>query len=321
MELKDELFEEFSPVENEKSNANEGGMVAARKELPPVKLPFPESDYDKKGNLKKVRGRMLKKLLKAEFKHYLPLTLAFMGILLLTAIFCGLGLRSSQGGLEQETYIPDSAWITSLLLFIGCLVGAVAFAAVYPIARYNKNFFQNEGYLTFSIPASVEEHVFAKRLAAVLCSYAMTLVAIIAIFLAVLISGDMELPNFNEVGIFSIFNEAYLTGGNAVVHIVECLISAMIGGIMMPSLYAVLTCLLSKSAGKRKTATTIFLVFIGVAILDSFGASFLTTENLFPDTALWSHLLAWFSIALQAAFTVGCIWFEIWYLKNKLDLK
>ena len=45
-------------------------------------LPFPATDYDKNGKLKKVRGRVLKKLLKYEFKALLkPIFIAAIAIL------------------------------------------------------------------------------------------------------------------------------------------------------------------------------------------------------------------------------------------------
>ncbi len=331
MELKDDLFEEFAPEEKEKANEKEQANETANsgtnaKEPPksafteksePVKLPFPPKDYDKKGNLKKVRGRVLKKLIKNEIKHYLPFTLGFMGMLVLTGIFCGIGLR----GLDFTSDVTNIVNLTSLLLFIGCCVGALAFTAAYPIARYDKNFFKNEGYLTFSIPASMEEQVLAKRIVAVLCAYAMSIVLVLSVFLAVLCAGEMswELPW--EAGIFALSNEVYLKGGHAVAYMLESLLSAMVGGILTPSVFAVLACLLSKASGKRKVGLIILLIFLGTTVVDVFSATFLTTDNIFPRTVAWAHISIWLSILLEGAIAAGCILFEIWYLKHKLDLK
>ncbi len=331
MELKnDGVFEEFSVQKEVPASATnaEGGISTTSirgEELPPVKLPFPEKDYNKKGELKKVRGRMLKKLLKSEFKHYLPLTLCFMGLLLLTSIFCGVGLRKMVF-LDETTNTPffDIVSLTSILLFIGCCVGAAVFTAVYPIARYEKNFFQNEGYLTFSVPASMEEHVLAKRIMAVLCTCAMAIVLILSIVLALVIGGLawFEEGFFGEQ-IFAFQNDAYMKGGHAVAYIIESILSALVGAVMLPSVYGVFTCLFSKLAGKRKTGFVILLIFLAVGIFDSLSASFLTgaRESLFPQTAAWAHILCWLGIVAQAAITVGCVCFEVWFLKRKLDLK
>ncbi len=336
MELKDDLFEEFAPEEKEKANekeqANETANLGTNAKEPPksaftgknapVKFPFPPKDYDKKGNLKKVRGRMLKKLIKNEIKHYLPFTLGFMGLLLLTGIFCGLGMRDAfQSDPAREGVFPEIVNVTSLFLFIGCCMGALIFALAYPISRYEKNFFQNQGYLTFSIPASMEEHVLAKRIVAVLCAYAMSIVLVISVFLAVLCSGEMRWETPWGEGIFALSNEVYLKGGHAVAYMLESLLSAMIGGIMAPSVFAVLACLLSKASGKRKVGLIILLIFLGTTILDVFSATFLTTDNIFPRTVAWAHISIWLSIVLEGAIAAGCILFEIWYLKHKLDLK
>ncbi len=319
MELKqDDFFDEMIETQ---------APVAANGEVAEVTLPFPEKDYDKKGKLKRVRGRMLKKLLKSEAKHYLPVTLCIMGLLLITGIFCGVGLRRTQFTDDPTGNTPffDIMEITSLLLFIGCCFGALVFATVYPISRYEKNFFQNEGYLTFSIPASMEEQVLAKRIAAAICSYATSIVLILSIFLAILVSGE-GLIVFEDLGRMQIFasqNDAYMEGGHAAAYMLESLLSAIISGVMVPSVFAVLTCLFSKISGKKKTGLIILLIFAAAIVFDSISAALLTGagESIFPQTPAWAHVLVWLSILAEGAVTVGCICFEIWYLKHKLDLK
>ncbi len=340
MELKDDLFEEFAPDEKEREGevpvaatgenqapngqekGNEAPKYAFTEKSEPVKLPFPPEDYDKKGNLKKVRGRVLRKLIKNEIKHYLPFTLGFMGLLLLTGIFCGLGMREVlQSTPAAEGVFPEIVNVTALLLFIACCTGALIFATAYPIVRYEKNFFQSQGYLTFSIPASMEEQVLAKRIVAALCSYAMSIVLVLSVFLVVLCSGDMRWETPWKEGIFALSNEVYLKGGHAVAYMIESLLSAMVSGVTVPSVFAALACLLSKTSGKRKVGLIILLIFLGTTVVDAFSATFLTTDNIFPRTAVWAHISVWLSILLEGAVAVGCILFEVWYLKHKLDLK
>ena len=54
-------------------------------ETKPVKLAFPEEDYDRNGKLKRVRGRMLKKLLKYEWKGLIPVFL-LLGTALVSSV-------------------------------------------------------------------------------------------------------------------------------------------------------------------------------------------------------------------------------------------
>ena len=61
-------------------------------EEPKMVNPFPEEDYNKKGKLRRVRPRILKKLLKYEFKAYLTPMLIMLAALFAHAIaLCVLG--------------------------------------------------------------------------------------------------------------------------------------------------------------------------------------------------------------------------------------
>ena len=71
----EEFFEEFK------------SETAPMVEDTPIKLPLPDEDFNEFGQVKKVRGRMLKKLLKNEMKHYLPILLGLGGLILLLSIF------------------------------------------------------------------------------------------------------------------------------------------------------------------------------------------------------------------------------------------
>ncbi len=321
MELKDDLFEN----ENEKEKrplptVNQAPTYATKEELPSVKLPLPEKDFNKKGKLKKVRGRVLKKLLKQEFRHYLPITLGLMGLLLFTALFCGLSLRSLTKSNADAAMLPSLFTVSSILLFILCCSGSALFISIYPIARYDKNFFKNEGYLTFSVPVSMEEHVFAKRIAAVVCSYAMAAVIALSIGIIALLVGGTGL--FREIGSFlKMLSGTEVVGRHVVWYFIELALSALVGGVLTPSLYGALTCALSKITGKQKTWVVILIVFIAAMVLNTFSASNIVYGGFFPATLAWLHISMWISIIGQILATVACIFFEIWYLKKKLDLR
>ncbi len=313
---KDVFFEE--PI------ANEGGTY----ENTEVVLPFPPKDFKKNGRLKRLRGRVLGRLLKAELTYYLPILLTVVGLLLFSGLFFGISLRQELK--NTDYYDTDHTTmffvVTSAMFFLFACVGGFVFMQIYPVVRYNKSFFQNEGYLTFSLPASMEEQVFAKRIAAVACSLIVGLAVALSIGVVMLFNGSF----LGELGkdIFNslLFELEYAYGANlraqGWLFIVEAVLSLLIGVVMLPCLYAVLSCLLSKTAGKRKAGLTILLVFIGVGIVQAFLSYLLGFGEAFlPDTPVGLHISAWISIALELALTVGSILLEIWYLKNKLDLK
>ncbi len=309
MDVKDDFFDE--PLQNE----------APMSEFAEVPLPFPEKDYNKKGQLKKVRGRVLGKLLKCEFKYYLPIFCTVMALVLFSGVFFSFALRSYLAAMDTEAYYNASdrefflTFFSGLLFVAGC-TGGLLYAQIFPVLRYNKNFFQSEGYLTFSVPASVEEHVFAKRIAAIVISLATFFVVALTILFAVLVNGGLD-------NVIEIFKDLFgVTGVSGAFLGIELALSGLFGGLLMISLYAVVSCFLSKSSGKRKMGTTILLVFIGVGILESLLSYLLTFgEMFFPTTELGMHLFTCLTILVQAALTVVCTLVEIWYLKKKLDLK
>lgn len=290
-----------------------------------VTLPFPKSDYNKKGELKKVRGRVLKKLLKSEWKHYALVTGILMAWVLIMGLIFGLVSRTTLT--DSEGYYENSGEILlsllTTLLFVFTCSGAILFAQIYPVVRYNKNFFQNEGYLTFSIPASMEEHVFAKRIAAILCTVAMFLAVLLASLLALFISGGLYSMGEEISFYIEIFSEfGFSTPGEGVLSVIESVISGIIGLFLLPAAYGAMSCALSKSTGNKKLFTVLVLVFLAVGIAESVLSSLLVYgTDWLPSTIVGRHIANWISIFLQAGLAVGCTAFEIFYLKHKLDLK
>ncbi len=312
---KDEGFEEAMKNEavTPELTQNEPTMSA-------MKLSFPETDYAKNGKLKKVRGRVLAKLLKCEFKYYLPAILTVMAIVLFSGVFFAFALRA-ENNLHDNPYVRVDrkllfALITSMLLFIFGCIGSMLFSQILTVMRYNKNFFKEEGYLTFSVPASMEEHVLAKRIAAVCVTLMVGAIVAISIVIVFAVNGDVR-------DLWNIFTNIFeLDGAHAALFTVESFIFGAVSILFMPSLYGVVSCFLSKTTGKKKMGITIILVFLAVALVESLLSMFLTSSELFfPQTAVGLHLMIWGNIVLQAGLTVGCIFLEIWYLKNKLDLR
>ncbi len=181
--LKDEFFDDYADNRNggkridapKPSNGNRSGR------------PFPDEDYDKNGKLRKVRGRVLKKLLKYEFKAYLnPMLIMFAALFALALGLCVLGCFLTPEDFEYQA--EDSgrmiAWAIALVIFIWVALTAIFFPLGFSWKHYHKQFFTSQGYLTLSIPASPEEHILAKRIAAVIAMAVGTVAAILAIIIA-----------------------------------------------------------------------------------------------------------------------------------------
>ncbi len=302
MDVKDEFFDDVEQNEAPVSETN-------------TDLPFPAEDYNKQGKLKKVRGRVLKKLLRAEIKFYLPIMLTIIVLLVVSGIFFAFSLRAVLGS-EYVENVKDTLAIASGLIFVFSCVGGLAFSQAYPVTRYNKNFFHGEGYLTFSLPVSMEEHVLAKRLGAIICTLLLGGVTLVMISFVVAVNGGF--PSLWEA-IKEIFSAdpVHLT-----FFMIELFLSTVVGLTLIPSLCGAVSCAFSKFSAKKKTGVSIVLVFLGVSLVEGLFSCLISSGlALFPDTLVGVHIMFVGSILLQAALAVGCIFFEIWYLKNKLDLQ
>ena len=137
--------------------------------------PFPDEDYNKNGELRKVRGRVLKKLLKYELKAYLkPMLIVFAILVALAVALCLMGSYVTKEDIYGEGDGSRTVlWAVAALLFVYFVLFVAIFPMILGVRHYNKQFFTADGYLTLSIPASPEEHILAKRIA----SYVATLIA------------------------------------------------------------------------------------------------------------------------------------------------
>lgn len=283
---------------------------APEAEAKPVVFPFPESDYNKKGELKKVRGRMLKKLLKYEFRAIFPAlsigVAILFGLTVLMIILLNVQLN--------ENFAIFT--VLSALLYIYALVAIIFVGAGIAISRYNKNFFKEEGYLTFSIPASMEEHTLAKHISGILS----TLIGIVASLISLLV-----LFAFGLDDLLSIFQGIEITIGNPVSFVFEVIEGVIIFAETLVAIFCVagaLTCWGQKFKRKRSIVFRVLIAYIIFMVLESL---LLTTLNFafidFFYTTAGIHISNCLQIFFNAGVIVFSFWYETRYLKKKLNLK
>ena len=152
----------------------------------PSVSPLPEEDYNKNGKLKNVRGRILKKLLKYEFKYYFkPMLIAVAALFAVATILCVLGCFLTAEDIEGTGELMRVLfWALALLLFGFGSLFVLLFPFILAHKRYKKQFFTSEGYLTLSVPASAQEHILAKRISA----YVMSAVASVLVTIALMVA-------------------------------------------------------------------------------------------------------------------------------------
>ena len=280
---------------------------------------LPETDY-KKDKLRAVRGRMVKKLLKYEWKAISP-TLLICGIVLaaLTLFICIFGHDGFEALFSNDYSVeyPATTMLAAILtmaLYIGALMAVLFVPLGISISRYHKNFFKEEGYLTFSIPASMEEHILAKHLSGILAM----LVSIVANFLSVVLVVICMSGHLGEIPVeptpLNPISEIFLT-------LEELIMSAeTLVGIFTVS--GALCCWVQKFKKKSHIFWRGFLAYIVFMVFETVYTLALETGTLdFFYTVAGTHVGNLLTILLYAGIIALSVWYELRILKKKLNLK
>ncbi len=127
---------------------------------------------------------MVKKLFKHELNAYWRIMLPMWGILLAVAL---LG-RIIQF-FEFDHFVYDIVNGSSVIFYTLAVAVALVFPVVFAIIRFYKNLFTGEGYLSFTLPVTVSQHVTVKVLAAVLMAVLSFAVALVS--LCVITAGEV----------------------------------------------------------------------------------------------------------------------------------
>lgn len=140
---------------------------------------------------------MVKKLFKHELNAYWRIMLPMWGILLAIALF-GRIIQF----FEIDHFVYDIVNGSSILFYGIAVAVALVFPVVFAIIRFYKNLFTGEGYLSFTLPVTVSQHIIVKVSGAVL----MVLLSFVAalVSLCVITAGDV-LVELWKAGVY-IFN-------------------------------------------------------------------------------------------------------------------
>ena len=280
----------------------------------PVALPFPEEDYDKNGKLKKVRGRVLKKLLKYEFK-------AILGVLFIPAIVI-LGVASylfAFGFLidfaNEDTTAKYILWIMTWVLFTYGLLFMLIFPLIVCMRRYSRNFFSSDGYLSLSIPASPEEQILAKRISQYVVIFATMLLIVFAVFIAIF-------PSIRHTDWYRIDIPAMNTGEWVafILDNLHGLLAIHIAPLFIMVVFSFLKCW--RHRGLRPWA--VVLMCVGLFFTLTYGAALWATlieEGIIVMTKTFLLVTDWIFLLLQCLAIYGIWRFETNTLRNKINLK
>lgn len=116
-------------------------------------------------------GRLLKYEIKSTARIYLPLYL----LLFLTAVINKIFISINSGSLG----IPIAISMTA---YVAIVAAIIVITLVMTIQRFYKNLLQDEGYLMFTLPVSVDANILSKMFAAVIWNIASMMISFFSVF-------------------------------------------------------------------------------------------------------------------------------------------
>ncbi len=152
---------------------------------------------------------MLGKTLKYDLKSVYQLWLLLSGIILVMSVIAGFSLRSLMYVDNPAQHFEAWEFLPMIFLFVSflSLFAYVVFVYFYPIYRFYKHFFTDEGYLTFTLPVKRSTLLNSKILNAFIWNTLSGIVMTLALLVVFLIApaendgtGIFLIKMFEELG-------------------------------------------------------------------------------------------------------------------------
>ncbi len=205
-------------------------------------------------------GTCLKHEFRATKRLLVPLFIAMLVASILAGIFFGVTVRFFSNDTESTVgavlSMLASGLSTTVLFALFAVSVIVCFILI--IRRFYTSFFTDEGYLTFTLPVSVNTHLFSKFTAAYIWEILSSVVALVSVFivafLTVLIGGADLFGSTSDISdsinIWEILAEAFFgSGANIALSLVLFVIYFIIAtaaSIFMLYLSIAVACMLAK---------------------------------------------------------------------------
>ena len=277
---------------------------------------------------------MLGKLIKHEFRATGRIMLPLLGAELLLSVLAGLSVR----GLDriEDMGFLGMSYVTTLVVFILGLFALWVVAFVLMIQRFYKNLLRDEGYITMTLPASVDAQIWAKLLVSFVWFVAVAVIIVITILILAsigtrgnllqILGFDAQRREILREGI------AQVGGGNIALFALEYLLFSFIGSCAGCLLwYSAMA--IGHSAADHKmllSFVAFFVIYIALNTITS-GLLFGVLPKLDLDRLMASldsieGLLRFYHNYLRIGSGVGLLYDAVFYfvtryfLKNKLNL-
>ena len=268
---------------------------------------------------------MLGKLLKHEFRATGRIMLPLIAAELLVSVLAGLSVRGL-ARMQNMSFLRVLNVMTLLVFGLGLFAIAVV-AFVLMIQRFYKSLLRDEGYLSMTLPVTVDMHIWAKLLTSFAWFAAVGLLSMAAILLVMRIGTDMSWASFYGIEWDeSVFNFERIGGGSIALYILE--------SVLLAFLYAAATCLhcyAAMAVGCSASDHKLLLSFVAYFLM-GMALSVVTNAlafSILPHTDVWIdsmgpaaaiHAAMGVNILIAAALFALYYFVTRYFLKNKLNL-
>ena len=269
---------------------------------------------------------MLTKLLKHEFRA----TARIMGPLYLVLLAVALGFNFSARLMDTSNVVLNILAALVILAYVAAVIGVFIVAFILMLQRFYKNLLGDEGYIMFTLPASVHQHVWSKLIVSAVWFIATGVVVILSAFVAAF--NVSFLTDLAEVfpKLFEQLNAYYAFNGTA--FMLEGLI-LLFAGCMTFSLQFYAALAVGHSFPNHKMALSVVFYFVFQFAMQILGAFLILALDEGPlyhllmrldfhiDGAAAVHFAMWILIALTALYGAVFYFVTALTLKKRLNLE
>ena len=269
---------------------------------------------------------MLTKLLKHEFRA----TARIMGPLYLVLLAVALGFNFSARLMDTSSVVLNILAALVILAYVAAIIGVFIVAFILMLQRFYKNLLGDEGYLMFTLPVSVHQHVWSKLIVSAVWFILTGVVVVLSVL--VLAFNVSFLTDLAEVfpKLFEQLNAYYAFNGTA--FILEGLI-LLFAGCMTFSLQFYAALAVGHSFPNHKMALSVVFYFVFQFAMQILGAFLILALDEGPlyhllmrldfhiDGAAAVHFAMWILIALTALYGAVFYFVTALTLKKRLNLE
>lgn len=276
---------------------------------------------------------MLKKLLRYDFKAVLK----YWWIAALSSVVLSFGGGWCISVFDSDKALPEALYIVAGLLMVIVVLGLVAFAILSTIltfSRFYKNFFTDEGYLTFTLPVKRSQLLNSKLIVSTTTTILTSLILIIDILVMVCVGfyNDIFTDNFWNSFVNDFVKEFFRDDhlGYYALWLVEAIVLVVL--LVIFSTLFMFSCITVASiiAKKAKVITAIGIYYAANSVFSFviqmfwlFGMVSLDSwlSRLSADNSAGVITLILFGLILFLSIFCGVIYsLQYWMLDRKLNL-